>query len=139
MLYNHKSMTKFNIACMFMMRFSFLYDRKIYGCFYRHGLFESFPPNFWLKLKQSNYFHCYIWGKGLSKYYSQVEVFHNKENDEIQNHIPWKELRWMSNYYNHKEATSQKQGLVNSTFDSKRKMQSPLGWWFNSRVLVWYQ
>jgi hypothetical protein len=124
MLYNHKSMTKFNIACMVMMRFSFLYDRKIYGFFYHHGLFESFPSKFWLNFKQSNYFQCNIWWKGLSKNYTQVEVFHNKENDEIQNHIPRKALRWMSNYYNHKEATSQKQGLSIMCWEEGLGLQS---------------
>lgn len=57
------------------------------------------------------FFNAIFDGKIFPKIYTQVEVFHNKENNEIQNHIPGKALRWMSNYYNHKEATSQKQGL----------------------------
>jgi hypothetical protein len=124
MLYKHKSMTKFNIACIFTMRFSFLYDRKIDGFLITMDYLKVFHQIFGWNSNNQTIFNATFDGKVFSKNYTQVEVFHNKENDEIQNHIPGKALRWMSNYDNHKGATSQKQGLSLMCWEEGLGLQS---------------
>jgi hypothetical protein len=67
MLYNHKSMTKFNIACMFMMRFSFLYDRKIYGFFIAMDYLKVFHQTFGWNSNNQAIFNAIFDGKVFPK------------------------------------------------------------------------